>query len=201
MGYNKDFFDAYKNYLRESTVRFKHNSMMRIFYSLIKHIPKTHVVDLGCGSCEYYEYGGWTEYLGIDMEPRPSSDARVIKADYKNYSLIQKRLDEANFHPNIFVSLFSTECCLPTVQKYKLYDDMFSDKNILAGCVAGFYYKHQEQHETVQEVGLTSYQTVEDPKYCKNPAFVELRTHIDVPSKMFGSDVVEVWKFFVRNKE
>ena len=74
-------------------------------------------------------------------------------------------------------------------------------RNVRYGLVSGFYYKDRVEQDKVEEVGgLISYQTIEDQKkyHCKE--FIEFRSFIEVPSELFGPDVVEVWKFFIRSK-
>jgi len=56
--------------------------------------------------------------------------------------------------------------------------------------------------ERVEEAGeLKSYQTLEHPEDVISDIFTEKRVIIPAPSKMFGPDVYEVWKFFERKNE
>ncbi|NCN51545.1 hypothetical protein GW931_00875 [archaeon] len=43
-----------------------------------------------------------------------------------------------------------------------------------------------------------SYQTLENIEDVFSEVFSEMRTLLPVPSKMFGKDVFEVWKYFER---
>jgi hypothetical protein len=161
-----------------------------------------YVVDLGCGTCEYSDYGVKFKYVGMDVEPQGYDDVATFTADYKILNgklLCDKIKDEYGFYPNTFVSLFSTECCLHTDDKYKLYDKMFECNNINNGLVSGFYYNGKEYQDQVEEVGgLISFQSIENMKSYRRSNYMELRTYVDVPSGLFGPDVVEVWKFFIR---
>lgn len=208
MSYNSEFFEMYQSYLQEFTVKTVHRDMIRSFWQLLDHrIFERNVLDLGCGTCEWWSHGNWDTYVGVDIDPRPShKHIKTISGDYTKIhplDLYDKSRDEHNVQPTIFVSLFSTEACLSADEKYKLYDKLFSGclgNTTLAGCVSGFYYKGKEDQEKVSENGgIESYQTIEDQKKYYNPFFREYRTHIGVPSKMFGDNVVEVWKYFIKN--
>ena len=101
-----------------------------------------------------------------------------------------------------FISLFSVECCQLATIKYDLYNRIFSEfPTIGYGLVGGFFYQSKRDQESVSETGeIISYQTIEDPSLYISNLFTELRIHLHTPSKMFGQDVIEVWKFFIRKE-
>lgn len=208
MSYNKEFFERYLKYLKEPVVRAAHNYMFGLFGKIVQSrgYEELDVVDLGCGACEYFDYGVRENYVGMDIEPQKWDDCDTFAGDYKTmsgpvlYDLVKKNY---KFEPNAFVSLFSTEVCLSVDEKYKLYDRMFGGlvNNMNYGLVSGFYYKGKEDQEIVEETGgLVSYQSIEDQKKYYSSLYVELRTCIEVPSKMFGEDVMEVWKILIRHQ-
>jgi hypothetical protein len=202
MSYNQEFFEKYQNYLLEPIVRMTHDDIFRNFYILCKgeeptwqtlicnHIP-VNVVDLGCGLCqEFKRYGWYNKYLGVDKIVETDHDR--VQFDYLKFKIPT--------YNNMFVSLFSTECCLSADEKYAFYRDKFKDGNMKHGLVSGFYYKDRIDQEKVEEAGgLVSYQTIEDQKKYQCKEFIEFRSLIEVPSELFGPDVVEVWKFFIKN--
>ena len=104
------------------------------------------------------------------------------------------------FTLNAFLSLFSTECFLTAQEKYDFYNTLFlTYPGLTHGLVAGFFYESKRDEETVKEAGeIRSLQTIEDPSLFISDLFMELRIHLHTPSQMFGRDVVEVWKIFVR---
>ena len=194
MSYNQEFFDEYKVYLQEPQVRKAHDTMFRIFGDTFpKWKYPFNVIDFGCGQCcEYASYGQPSGYAGIDMDPPPG----VFKGDYTK--LTGQEINRFG-NPRAFVSLFSTECCLHPVDKYAFYRRVFRETEIEMALVAGFYYRNKVKEEKVEETGgIVSYQTVEAQQDYICPEFIEYRTYINVPSKMFGSDVVEVWKTLIR---
>jgi hypothetical protein len=198
MSYGTSFFDEYKNYLREPLVRNVHNWMFRIFEDTCpKWKHPLNIIDFGCGQCcEYHNHGQFSGYVGLDLDPirRPS----MYQCDYTKINANEIK-GFAGFPPYSFVSLFSTECCMSATEKYVFYDKIFQEYDMQTGLVSGFYYKNRIQEEKVQETGgIVSYQTLEDQKDYPRKHFIEMRTYVDVPSKMFGPDVVEVWKLLIR---
>ena|SRR3989344_117411 len=195
MSYNESFYRMYREYLREPMVRSNHDHIFSIFASLV--LPDSpRVMDLGCGVSEYAFYDQQhTGYVGIDINDT-CSVAPFIQADYL-------KLDFGNllpFLPNAFISLFSIECCHLVTRKYALYNRLFSAfPTVRCGLVSGFFYESRRSQEAVSEAGkIISYQTIEDPSSHISQLFTELRVHLRTPSKMFGNDVVEVWKLLVR---
>jgi hypothetical protein len=188
--YNEDFYDNYKDYLKEPTVRKVHDRMLNLFVKLFPLDEELNVIDFGCGLCEYHQFGAYDNYIGIDQIKLAP---HVVQGDYIKIG----KINIGNFEPSAFVSLFSIECCLK--EKYEFYRKIFREnENIQAGLLSGFYYEERKDSEIVVETGgIKSYQTIEKQEIW--PEFIEMRVYERVPSKMFGHDVVEVWKFLLRN--
>lgn len=194
MAYDKQFFEMYCEYLAEKTVRLNHNRIFGHFWAFTQ-MEALYVADLGCGLGEYSLRGWYKDYAGIDLNN--AGDIRnFVQADYHDLGFVGR----LPFRPNAFVSLFSIECCHPAVKKYALYEKIFTETpSIDYGLAGGFFYESRRGLETVEEAGgNTSYQTVEDPSKHISERFDELRLHIRTPSKMFGEDVIEVWKILSR---
>ncbi len=194
MAYNKDFYQLYKNYLKEPTVRKNHDYIFGCF----GNIPGQNglrVMDLGCGLGEYHIFGRYTDYVGIDLN-NTGEIHNFMSADYHDLGFVS----ELSFEPNAFVSLFSIECCNPAETKYALYNKLFEAlPSLQFGLAGGFFYENKRGQETVGETGgIVSWQTIEDQSRFISPRFSEFRAHIYTPSEMFGKDVVEVWKFLIR---
>jgi hypothetical protein len=198
MSYNQEFFSEYKNYLQEPQVRKTHDTMFRLFCDIFPQWKyPLNVMDLGCGQCcEYHDRGWHSGYIGLDLDPirRPT----MMQCDYTKVSLDEVKLF-AVFPVHAFVSLFSTECCMHPVDKYAFYRKLFRETDVQMGLVSGFYYKNRIKQEQVEETGeIVSYQTIEPQQDYQCPEFIELRSYFNVPSKMFGPDVVEVWKVLIK---
>ncbi len=200
MPYDKKFFESYRRYLAEESVRQSHDLVFRNFARFVKEHQNNSemlwVVDLGCGLCEYdvYDRCHWG-YVGIDREPRTRA-TNVLKADYTAFEF----MDRLPFEANAFTSLFSIECCYPPARRYELYHQIFKKiPSIRFGLSGGFYYESRRHQQTVREAGGNiSHQTIENPTQWVSRYFSEERFKIHTPSKMFGPDVVEIWKFFAR---
>ena len=195
MPYDKNFYKLYKNYLEEPAVRRNHDYVFECFKNLTGELGLS-VVDLGCGMGEYQTYGGTHEnYVGVDLN-NTGKIRNFVSADYHKLNFAKK----LPFKPNVFVSLFSIECCNSAKEKYALYNKIFKTlPSIRYGLVGGFFYESKRNLETVEEAGkIISYQTIEDSSCYISQLFSEFRLHIRTPSVMFGQDVIEVWKFFIR---
>ena len=195
MPYDENFYRMYRQYLQERIVRGNHDHIFSLFASLLSpYSPR--VMDLGCGIGEYATYDlHHTAYIGIDIN-NAGSVAPFIQADYL-------KLDFGSllpFLPNSFISLFSIECCHAAEKKYDFYNNIFSAfPTVKYGLAGGFFYESRRNQETVSEAGeIVSYQTIEDPSLYISDLFTELRMHLRTPSNMFGKDVIEVWKLFIR---
>jgi len=199
MPYDDDFYDQYREYLEEPVVRKQHGSMFNLFGSICCSHNYGNVIDLGSGLNEYLQYSCVVDnYLAIDYN-NPNNIKNFIEGDYTIGVL--KYLKDWPFQPNIFVSLFSIEACLPPDAKYHLYRRIFEEvPSIRYGLVSGFYYESKRDNLLVNENGkITSFQTIENQMDWQDDTFTEMRTILRVPSKMFGDDVYEVWKILKRN--
>ena len=111
-----------------------------------------------------------------------------------------EKLPALDFLPNVFVSLFSIEPCLPRYARYNLYEKVFVHyPEIRAALVSGFYYEDKIGQTKVKETGgIESYQTSGrfggEVSEIFDETFITMRT----PSKLFGDKVVEVWKILER---
>ena len=196
MGYDENFYNAYKAYLKEPAVREAHDS---IFAIACLNSNFKDVVDFGCGAFnEFLVHAKPREYVGIDVNvsPEDGERKRLIAANYRKIENLADVV-QPNW-PTAFVSLFSTEITAPTAENYKLYEKIFRElPTVLSGLVSGFYYVSKKNQNPIGEAGgLMSYQTLENIEDVKSDVFKERRIILPVPSKMFGADVFEIWKFF-----
>lgn len=194
MPYDEKFYRDYAEYLLEHTVRTSHDLVFRLFRRFVYPAPLL-VVDLGCGLGEYQTYGHHDDYVGVDLN-YTGQVGNFVCADYHDLSF----LNQLPFMPTVFVSLFSIECFHSARDKYALYERIFGAFPFIQhGLVGGFLYEGRRNLETVEENGkIVSYQTIEDSALYISETFSELRLHMRTPSRMFGDDVVEVWKIFCR---
>lgn len=196
MGYNEYFYKKYAEYLREDSVRTSHDFAFDQFQKLAG--KKLRIIDFGCGLGEYQQHGSFSSYVGVDVN-NLSQNFKLIQENYRNLDTIKTVLSSC-LVPDAFVSLFSVECFNPVIERYAFYHRVFETfPHIRFGFVSGFFYKSKHDQETVGETGgIVSYQTIEDPSLYMSDMFAEFRMHIQTPSQMFGQDVVEIWKFFIR---
>ncbi len=196
MAYDRKFYDMYERYLRESAVRRSHDFAFDLFRKVTRPIS-LFIVDLGCGLGEYLMYGQYKVYVGVDIN-RLLRTPNFVLADYHDLAFVEK----LPFVPTAFVSLFSIECFHSAQEKYDFYNRIFREvRSIHYGLVSGFFYESRRNQEKVKEVGeIESYQTTENKSNHISDMFSEHRIELPTPSKMFGSDVVEVWKIFSRTK-
>ena len=196
MAYDKGFYERYERYLKEESVRASHDLVFRQFEKVAGE--RLYVVDLGCGLGEFCQYGLPYSYVGVDLN-YIGGHFRLIKTDYHDLDAVKARL-YPYLTPNAFVSLFSIECFHSAAEKYTLYRKIFETfPTIQFGLAGGFFYESKRGQETVGETGnIVSYQTIEDPVLYISDIFAEFRLHIRTPSQMFDSDVIEVWKIFIR---
>src|SRR3989344_2270053 len=193
MAYDKSFYEMYADYLTEKSVRASHDFIFRQFLEIAG--SNLHVIDLGCGLGEYFQYGSFTRYVGVDKN-NLGDGFRLIKEDYYDLDKVKDGLSLYLVVPNILVSLFSIECFYSVPDKYAFYERIFKEfPSIEFGLVSGFFYESKRNQETVGEAGgIVSHQTIEDPSLYISEVFTESRLHLKTPSKMFGPDVIEVWK-------
>lgn len=198
MGYDRDFFADYAEYLLEDSVRESHDTIFQIFNKDEDSIHTLDVLDLGCGMGEFPARVAHHRYLGVDLENQ-GMPFEFLQADYKKLDF----LDQLPFEPNLVVSLFSIEACLPATERYALYNALFERLPTVGAILsAGFFYESKKDQETVEEADgtLISYQTTESFYKFKSEIFDEKRIQMRTPSKLFGPDVVEVWKILERRE-
>lgn len=198
MAYDPEFFAQYAEYLVEPSVRESHDSIFQIFNKDEDSVDTLDVLDLGCGMGEFPARVRHHQYLGVDRENQGVPFA-FMQADYTNLNFLER----LPFEPNLVVSLFSIEACLPAGERYALYNELFERlPTVGAILTAGFYYESKKNQETVQETEgkLVSYQSNESLYDHESKLFDERRILMRTPSKMFGPDVVEVWKILERRE-
>lgn len=210
MAYDEQFYELYRQYLEEPIVRENHDRMFHLFAQLMRparfkgfpYLRSPHVVDLGCGTGEYDHYDdAHTAYVGVDVNDTESVSHLIVTQDYRSFDW----LENLQFEPNAFISLFALEAdaTLSAGEKYEFYEEVFKRlPSIKFAMVSGFFYRSQRDLPIVGETGgIQSAQAIEDPADFIFDTFTELRIHIETPSEMFGPEpheIVEVWKFFVR---
>jgi SAM-dependent methyltransferase len=192
MSYDAEFYKAYQAYLEETTVRRNHERAFDLLSWVVPHRYQS-VLDLGCGTGEYERRMKPLRYFGVDADKdAPAADA---VCDYT------VTLPILPFEPTVFVSLFSTEACLPSYDAYDLYDKLFEVYPTIDGAlVSGFYYEDKVEHEKVTEANgkLVSYQTTAPLHDGRSELFHEVHLTMRTPSKLFGDKVIEVWKLLER---
>lgn len=201
MSYDGDFYRAYEAYLDEPVVRRQHNYML----AMLAGYNWDDVLDLGCGQSQeimrkYHTRPG--NYIGVDLNVESTAprdrNYELVKANYRDAASLAPILQRAKYF-TAWTSLFSTEITAPYEANYALYQRIFRNTNIQVGVVAGFYYASKKTQNPIGETGgISSYQTLERLEDVQNDVFEEVRTTIHVPSAMFGQDVYEVWKLFIR---
>jgi hypothetical protein len=187
--YQDAFYKQYEaEFIKDPSVRKAHDW---IFSIADKNWDFRDVLDLGCGEAqEFRRFGPAGRYCGVDS----TAKAANVRLDYR-------RMDWRAWPvcATAFVSLFSVEITSTPSANYRLYEQLFTHKNIGSGLVSGFYYTDRKNENPVKEVGgVTSFQTLESVEDVVSPVFTETRIVLPVPSAMFGPNVVEVWKFLRR---
>ena len=191
-----DFWVEYENFVLESLPRHR---------EILKHISLDYrtLLDLGCGkSCEAKRLFSPENYIGVDLSPpknKETKEEKYITGNYRDKTVLET-IEPGTV--SMITSLFSVEITKPFLQNYSFYKDLFGRFiNAEQIIVSGFYYKNKADQIVVEETGgLWSYQSIENPLIVKNNFFHEERYHLDAPSKLFGEDVVEVWKVFTRKE-
>ena len=197
MGYeDESFWDSYGDYLKESQAR--HLVMVRY---APRNAITNRLLDLGCG--QFASALGMVhpaKYWGLDQfnpGSRLSGDELVANDEFIEMNYREVLPTRVNL--TAFVSLFSAEATAPAAVNHALYAKLFKTYTHLeVGLVAGFYYRSQPGEAVVEETGgIKSYQTLPElPE--SNSVYSEVRALVDAPSKMFGPDVVEVWRYLTR---
>lgn len=203
MAYDGDFYKMYEDYLAESGVRDVHDDLFEMF-SAVCASGSPHILDLGCGrSQEYKHQGYYADYLGFDL----NAEDPECKIDYRNPEfthlvdqIVEQRRDRHNqvwaFPPGAFVSLFSSEITASEHENRLLYEGLFRHWPIQTALVSGFYYTDKKDQVVVpEEGGIESFQTLSSLEESDvSLLYKETRITVACPSKLFGPNVVEVWR-------
>ncbi|HUZ92878.1 MAG TPA: hypothetical protein VNG29_02670 [Candidatus Paceibacterota bacterium] len=205
MPYDAAFYEQYRAYINEPQVRRNHDRMFRLFAQIMfPELPA--VMDLGAHE-SVGEYAIkdklHADYTGIDIHNTNGGITHgfrrmsFLRADYMDLDFTGR----LSFEPNAFISLFSVEPSYSPAVRYGFYNRLFAKfSSVRWGLASGFFYESRRAAESVSETGdIVSYQTIEDPSLHLSPLFTELRVHLRTPSRMFGNDVIEAWKIFIRN--
>jgi len=184
-----EFWNIYGEYLME--VSEKHIQALGMF-DISRNVAH---LDLGCGKhLSALRLLSPTWYLGVDKDP--PSNSRVIRADYRmemddiqNYIVEDRGLPCS---PTFISSLFSSELTASPSENSRFYKSLFERFTDLGSIlVSGFYYSSKRSEESVEEIGgIVSFQSIGD----LDMELEEVRVLQRVPSKLFGPDVVEVWR-------
>ena len=164
-----------------------------------------YVIDLGCGRLHLGAslFADWGyDYIGVDLEPQhldgdddPVSFEKAIAEDRDSYSVVQADYRDLPWHlvssHSVVVSLFSTELYLDDPDE--LYQRIFKVAGVRAIVAAGVLYRGHEEANRIFEGDVPVRQT---KAACEksNPLWRETRICCNVPSTMFGPDVIEVWR-------
>lgn len=146
---------------------------------------------------------------GTDPEPLLSDDNVVLRVDpqiqnptvgelsasYEDPDFVEKVVRSLEHKRFMAVSFFSTEVVIHPDRSRALYDELFRS-GACAAIVSGFYYMSRNGQTKVSEAGgLESFQSLLPVEDTAGEAHQELfRVTLPVPSALFGSDVVEVWR-------
>jgi len=201
VGYDTSFYDRYEAYLNEPRVREKHDRFFDLWGAV--HDGEA-VVDLGCGrSQEYLNHAAGWHYTGFDQNAveHKGEHETIVAADYRAPDFIARVL-KLEFPPTAFVSLFSAEITALPSENKALYERMFLEvESIERALVAGFYYiDRRDENPVIETGGVASFQTLNNLEHDRSEVYDEIRMLSAVPSKMFGEQVVEVWRILMRRR-
>lgn len=185
------FWDLYGEFLKESEQRHVEavSSLLPIKYN-------NSIIDLGCGQyASASKLIPYDDYMGIDIsKPGVRSDldrSYFVQGNYRTLDI------KAAFDG--FVSLFSSEITANEKDNTAFYHKIFQNTKASWGLVSGFYYRGKEDSIIIKETGsIKSYQTFPWLP-SKTPLYSIKQYCVNAPSKMFGQDVVEVWRLMVKN--
>lgn len=224
MGYStENFWKQYSDYHGET--RGIHARAFELCLDQVIHLDGdiSGILDLGMGKfgrtidlfCEVAS--PIKQYVGIDQEEVSNIDEffgsnkedvldfTLLQGDYSDLKFISSYMDLFIKFP-LAVSLFSSEVVLEDDVRFSLYNELFKKDNLKHAIVSGFYYKGHKDlewyREKLDDEGfeyITSRQTIEDIGELNGETFKEnIRFVFENPSKMFGEDVVEVWRVLER---
>lgn len=197
-----DFWKAYSAYVDENIAR--HGRTLKKLGGLT--YP---VLDLGCGQVmegHRLTLHGFSKslhktpakYRGVDLDPKKGWEKQVLKADYRAGAItVRNWCHVEEFYPSTILSLFSIEPTGNHTQNELLYWTYFRRFPLLRQIIsAGFYYSSKKDRPLVEEAGgLDSYQTIGP---LLDGGLHEYRLEERGPSKLFGPDVIEVWRLLTR---
>lgn len=194
---NDEFWAAYAAYVDE---------VAPLHQRAIEHLLRSQqcrigscLLDLGCGRInEAARLFVMDTYIDIDADPANNPAHEPV--DYRDMTALTRVLRRCS-RPDAFCSLFSTELTAPASTNNDYYQQLFDTfPTLQRGIVSGFYYDDSRRNDPVVEEagGLRSFQSIgllADDRFC---SFTETRLQLRVPSKLFGRDVVEVWRLLER---
>lgn len=195
---DQSFWDKYGEYLKE--VRDKHRNAVRALECLVPGMGRNQIIlDLGCGQFSEAKdlLMQQVSYFGVDAQGPEREDTSVLnyRSDTKQLDLLMKAMK-----PTLVTSLFSSEITALPMENAQLYHHILNTCPTVSWLLlAGFYYTDKTHSLRVEETGgLQSYQTLDllgtDPHKLNELA----RVYVPVPSKLFGPNVVEVWRVIGR---
>ena len=190
---DEGFWQAYEEFVKESLPRHE-AAVDLLYYNGRNYFDEDVLLDLGCGKSNeaHRLIDAWS-----CMEVDSNDVGAMYQLDYRTQlpEIINKT---KLFEPTIVSSLFSIEITAPAEDNYKLYETLFNEvKSLKTGLVSGFYYTDKMNENPVEEVGgLKSYQTLD--LMSEHKLFSEKRLYVPAPSKLFGPNVIEVWKLLER---
>jgi hypothetical protein len=195
---NDEFYLLYADYVADPAVRKVHDAVLR---AAMLHPALRRVVDLGCGrSNEFFHYGNPEFYIGIDQNAIAVDEGRriTLEANYRDREIVKRLIDEHAL--TAAVSLFSTELTCPSDANHAYYEALFRHTPVQAIFVAGCYAEHAQGEETIIETGgLVSFQTFGGFESAfPTDLFDETRVCVACPSRMFGEDLIEVYRLLQR---
>lgn len=196
MAYDDDFYKLYEDYVLEPRVRERHDHVLRM---LAVTTGEGNVADIGCGRYrEFRRHGKYQYYAGYDAN-HFDPDYRL---DYRDVGLLIEKMNSLPLDVDFFVSLFSTEITAAPHENREFYHTLFERMpSLKQGIVSGFYYASNKEENPVEETGgVVSWQTLlpVDHWEMSTHLYRETRITLEVPSTMFGEDVVEVWRLLER---
>jgi hypothetical protein len=205
MTHDSNFYKVYAEYLKEPRVRKVHDRVLFLANYLDYSFKR--VIDLGCGQGNEFRHHCWVGsnddglYVGIDhnVELSIGSHVKTLPADYRKIDTISSFIEK--YELTSAVSLFSIECTASCAENYAFYEQLFRNTKIKSMLSSGFYYSHAKNQETIIENGNILYQTIENIESVVSSVFGETRIIVLCPSKLFGEDVIEVWKILERKND
>lgn len=149
-------------------------------------------LDLGCGRAKEATQLFGPPFVDVDNDPKAMPTLVLdYRKDFQRIEALKKKF-------YFFTSLFSTECTASQVDNVLFYEQLFKTfRSLKFGIVSGFYYRSKEDQVIVKETGgLESFQSI--GRLANSEIYAEYRLESEAPSKLFGPDVIEVWKLLVK---